>query len=144
VAFGQSSLVALDDFTTSKTNPIKLTLSVQTGSLADLKNFDLDAQTKVSTPFYLSIQVTNVGTTAVDTSGFAGLLTVDDQAGDPLDSLTLLGDFAKCEGSIPDSLAPGASGQECDVYTAPKGQQVATASITNGTGEDTITWSHSA
>jgi hypothetical protein len=141
VAFGQSSLVSLEDFTTSKTNPIKLTLSLQQGSLADLQNFQLDAQTKQSTPYYLTIAVTNVGTTTIDTSGFAGLLTVNDTAGDEVSTITLLGDFAKCEGEIPDTLAPGASGQECDVYTAPQGQQASTASINNGTGDATITWS---
>jgi hypothetical protein len=141
VAFGQSSLVALEDFTTSKTNPIKLTLSLQQGSLADLQNFQLDAQTKQSTPYYLTIAVTNVGTTTIDTSGFAGLLTVNDTAGDEVSTITLLGDFAKCEGEIPDTLAPGASGQECDVYTAPQGQQASSASIDNGSGDATVTWS---
>jgi ABC-type transporter Mla MlaB component len=141
VSFGQASLVALEDFDTSKTNPIKLTLSLQQGALADLQNFQLDAQTKQSTPYYLTIQVSNVGTATIDTSGFAGLLTVNDAAGDQVASLTLLGDFPKCDGEIPDTLAPGASAHECDVYTAPQGQQVSNASIDNGTSDATITWS---
>ena len=141
VRFGQSSLVALMDYSTQKINPVRLTLSLQAGSLSDLSGFTLDAQTKRSTPFYLTIKITNVGPSAVDSSGFAGRLTVDDASGDEVSSLTLLGDFAKCDGQIPDKLSPGASGQECDVYTAPQGERVTKASIDNGSSGNTITWS---
>jgi hypothetical protein len=140
VHFGQSSLVALTDFTTQKTNTIKLTISVVPGALSDLKNFDLDAQTKKGTPFYLSYSVTNLSQAKVDSSGFAGLLTVDTASGDEASILTLAGDFPKCQGDAPDSLAPGVSAQGCDVFVLPAGETVATVSIDNG-DSGKITWS---
>jgi ABC-type glycerol-3-phosphate transport system substrate-binding protein len=140
VHFGQSSLVALTDFNTQKTNTIKLTISVVPGTLSDLKNFDLDAQTKKGTPFYLSYSVANLSQAKVDTSGFAGLLTVDTASGDEASILTLAGDFPKCQGDAPDSLAPGVSAQGCDVFVLPAGETVATVSIDNGDAGK-ITWS---
>jgi hypothetical protein len=140
VHFGQSSLVALTDFTTQKTNTIKLTIGVVAGSISDLKNFDLDAQTKKGTPFYLSYSVTNLSQTKVDSSGFAGLLTADTPAGDEASILTLAGDFPKCQGDAPDSLAPGVSAQGCDVFIVPAGDTVATVSIGNGEAGK-VTWS---
>jgi hypothetical protein len=140
VHLGQSSLVALTDFNTQKTNTIKLTIGVVAGALSDLKNFELDAQTKKGTPFYLSYTVTNLSQAKVDSSGFAGLLTVDTANGDEASILTLAGDFPKCEGDAPDSLAPGASAQGCDVFVVPAGETVATVSIDNG-DSGKITWS---
>ena len=61
-----------------------------------------------------------------------------------IDDITLLGDFATCEGNPPDSLAPGKQFTECDVYIAPSGQSVASVAFENydnttmaGT---TVTW----
>jgi hypothetical protein len=140
VHFGQSSLVALTDFNTQKTHTIKLTIGVVAGALSDLKDFDLDAQTKKGTPFYLSYSVTNLSQANVDSSGFTGLLTVDTENGDEASDLTLAGDFPKCEGEAPDSLTPGASGHGCDVFVVPAGETVAKVSIDNGDSGE-ITWS---
>jgi hypothetical protein len=140
VHFGQTSLVALTNFATDKTDPIRLTISMKPGSLADLSGFDLDAQTKQGTPFYVSYALTNLSTKKIDSSGFAGRLTVSNASGDEASTITLLGDFPKCEGSAPDKLAPGASGHGCDVYVVPRGQKVAKVEISNGS-DGHITWS---
>jgi hypothetical protein len=140
VHFGQTSLVALTNFTTDKTDPVRLTISLKPGSLSDLSGFDLDAQTKQGTPFYVTYALTNLSTNKIDSSGFAGRLTVSNASGDEASTITLLGDFPKCEGSAPDKLAPGASGHGCDVYIVPRGQKVAKVAISNGS-DGHVTWS---
>jgi hypothetical protein len=98
--------------------------SVTQGAISDLKDFDLDAQTKTGVPFYVTAAFTNVGTATLKPSGIFGTFSALNEVGDEINSLTLLGDFPRCEGIPPDALAPGTSFTECDVYVAPAGQRV--------------------
>jgi hypothetical protein len=138
VAFGTSSLVALEDYSTGVKTPVKLTISMREGKISDLKNFKLDAQTAKGQPFYVSFEVTNAGTKPADSSGFAGRLTVANADGEEAARITLLGEFPLCDGSTPEKLAPGKTAKGCDVYILPAGQKVATVRITNNDGH--ITW----
>ena len=99
--------------------------SVQPGRIADLRGFNLDAQTKAGAPFYVKASFRNVGSRAVKPSGIFGVIDAFNTAGDKLGELDLIGDFARCDGTPPDSLAPGQSFTECQVYVAPAGQRVA-------------------
>jgi len=99
--------------------------SVQQGNIADLRQFQLDAQTKAGVPFYVKASFRNVGTRAVKPSGIFGVIDTVNTAGDKLGELDLIGDFARCDGTPPDNLAPGQSFTECQVYIAPAGQRVA-------------------
>ncbi len=88
--------------------------------------------------------VKNVGTAPGQVSGWGGALTVNNAAGDEIDSITLLGDFPTCQGNPPDTLAPGRQFTECDVYLAPRGQSVATVAYQNygntTLAQTTVTW----
>jgi hypothetical protein len=129
--FGQTARVGYNYGTGATTGPYQLTVTVRKGSISDLSSFDLDAQTKLGVPFYITEVVKNVGKAAGNASGSGGALTVKNGAGDDLDSLTLLGDFPTCQGNPPDSLAPGKQFTECDVYIAPRGQSVASVAYQN-------------
>jgi hypothetical protein len=142
--FGQTAMVGYSYGTGATTGPYQLTVTVKKGSISDLSNFQLDAQTKLGVPFYVTEVVKNVGKSAGDVQGWGGALTVNDPAGDEVDSITLLGDFPTCQGNPPDSLAPGKQFTECDVYVAPSGDSVASVAYQNydntTTDTTTVTW----
>jgi hypothetical protein len=116
--------------------------SIKQGSISDLKDFKLDAQTKTGVPFYVTASFKNVGAKAVDPGGIFGTISAFNEAGDEVPSINLIGDFPKCEGLPPDSLAPGKSFTECDVYIAPAGQKVASVVYEHFVGDNKtkITW----
>jgi hypothetical protein len=142
--FGQTALVGYSYGTGATTGPYQLTVTVKKGSISDLSNFQLDAQTKLGVPFYVTEVVKNVGKSAGNVQGWGGALTVNDPAGTEVDSITLLGDFPTCEGNPPNSLAPGKQFTECDVYVAPSGDSVASVAYENfdnaSTDSTTVTW----
>lgn len=142
--FGQMARVGYSYGTGATTGPYELTVTVKKGSISDLSNFDLDAQTKLGVPFYITEVVKNVGKAVGQVSGWGGALTVENAAGDELDSITLLGNFPTCQGDPPDNLAPGKQFTECDVYIAPRGQSVASVAYQNYDNttldQTTVTW----
>ena len=99
-------------------------VSVKKGSIDDTKNFKLDAQTKVSTPFYVTVRFRNAGTRSMEPGGIFGLVKSHNGTGDALGRLNLIGTFAQCGGKTPEQLAPGASYTDCGVYVAPTGQDI--------------------
>ena len=124
---GQTAVVEFETKSLSKvTTKLAITVkSVQKGSIDDMKGFDLDAQTKVSQPFYVTASFKNVGGKPMEPGGIFGLINAHNSNGDELSSLSLLGDFEKCEGLPPKTLGVGKSYTQCDVYIAPSGQDVA-------------------
>ena len=141
--FGQLAVVGYSYGTGATTGPYQLTVTVRKGSISDLSGFDLDAQTKLGVPFYVTEVVKNVGKAAGTVSGWGGALTVENAAGADIDSITLLGDFPTCQGNPPDTLAPGKQFTECDVYVAPSGQSVASVAFQNDDNagnQTTVTW----
>jgi hypothetical protein len=144
---GQTANVTYNTTETGKaTSTLAITLtSVRQGSISDLSNFELDAQSKEGVPFYVAAKFRNVGTRPVAISGIFGDMNVYDKQGDTIDSITLLGNFPKCQGTEPDSLAVGHQFQECDVYIAPVGEPVATVVFDNflndpSNTETEVTW----
>src|ERR1700733_267356 len=144
LTFGQMAEVGYSYGTGATTGPYQLTVTVRKGSISDLSSFDLDAQTKLGVPFYITEVVKNVGKADGNVSGWGGALTVENAAGDDLDSITLLGDFPTCQGIPPNTLAPGKQFTECDVYIAPRGQSVASVAYQNYDNttldQTTVTW----
>ena len=144
LAFGQTARVGYSYGAGATTGPYELTVTVKKGSISDLSNFSLDAQTKLGVPFYVTEVVRNGGKAAGRVSGWGGALTVKNAAGDEISSITLLGDFPTCQGNPPDTLAPGKQFTECDVYVAPAGQSVASVAYQNYDNktldQTTVTW----
>jgi hypothetical protein len=121
--------------------------SVKKGDITDLKDFNLDAQTKVSEPYYVTLSFKNVGDKEMEPSGIFGLVEAENAAGDKLGRLSLLGEFKTCTGLPPDKLAVGASFTECDVYVGPPGPGQGIAKVVFGFYLDDkqteITWTAS-
>lgn len=119
-------------------------VSVKAGSIDDLADFDLDAQSKVSDPFYVAMSFQNVGPLPMEPGGIFGLITAHNTAGDELNRLSLIGEFAPCDGAdVPETLAVGASYTDCGVYIAPAGQDISKVMLGYyfGDGDRTeITW----
>ena len=96
--------------------------AVKKGAISDLKDFNLDAQTKVSEPYYVSMSFRNTGPNPMEPGGIFGLIRAHNTAGDELSRLSLIGEFKKCDGDTPKSLAVGQTYTDCGVYIAPTGQ----------------------
>jgi hypothetical protein len=134
---GQQGRIVYDAFDpkTKQTHPQLVgatLLSVQQGKLSDLQGFDLDAQTKISVPFYVKVTFANLSKLPLKDAGLPGLMNILDADGDEAQSLGLIGDFPKCEGSTPRNFAPGAKADTCDVYVLPKGKRVTKVKFSSG------------
>jgi hypothetical protein len=122
---GQTATVKWETSETKAISNLEITAaSVQKGAIADLKKFQLDAQTKASEPYYVTMKFTNKGPQEADTGGIFGVIDAQNSSGDELARLSLLGTFDKCDGDEPDKLAVGASYTYCQVYIAPAGQNI--------------------
>ena len=117
-------------------------VSAKKGAIGDLKNFNLDAQTKVSEPFYITVSFRNVGPNAMEPGGIFGLVKALNTDGDELNRLSLIGDFKPCNGTTPKTLAVGASYTDCEVYIAPTGQNIGKVvfGFYLGSNRTEITW----
>jgi hypothetical protein len=127
LAVGQTATVMYETKSLSKegTKLAVTVTSVKAGSIDDLEDFDLDAQSKVSDPFYVAVSFQNVGPLPMEPGGIMGVIAAHNTAGDEMNRLSLIGDFAPCEnGAVPDNLAVGASYTDCGVYLAPTGQDI--------------------
>ncbi|MER6434614.1 hypothetical protein ABT272_44840 [Streptomyces sp900105245] len=110
-----------------KSTKLSITLhSISKGSLNDLDGYKLPAQVKKSDLFYVTMKFQNIGPLAMEPGGIFGLINAYNSDGDELETLSLFGSFAKCEGDTPHSLRAGSSYSDCRVYMAPKGQTLAT------------------
>jgi hypothetical protein len=119
-------------------------VSVKAGSIDDLADFDLDAQSKVSDPFYVTVNFKNVGPLPMEPGGIFGVITAHNTAGDELNRLSLIGEFAPCQGDdVPANLAVDASYTDCGVYLAPTGQAISKVMLAYYFGDadrTEITW----
>ncbi|MEV4316117.1 hypothetical protein [Actinocrispum sp. NPDC049592] len=124
LSVGQPATVNYETESGSK-ETTKLTVtnvSVKKGAISDMKNFNLDAQTKTSEPYYVTMSFKNAGPKPMKPGGIFGLIEVHNAAGDELGKLNLIGTFKLCEGDVPETLAVGESYNDCNVYLAPPGQ----------------------
>jgi hypothetical protein len=127
LAVGETATVMYETKSLSKegTKLAVTAVSVKAGSIDDLADFELDAQSKVSDPFYVTVSFSNVGPLPMAPGGIFGVITAHNTAGDELNRLSLLGEFAPCESAdVPETLAVGASYTDCGVYIAPAGQDI--------------------
>lgn len=124
LAVGETATVMYETKSLSKegTKLAVTAVSVKAGSIDDLADFDLDAQSKVSDPFYVTVSFQNVGPLPMEPGGIFGVINAQNTAGDELNRLSLIGEFKPCQGDVPDNLAVGASYTDCEVYLAPTGQ----------------------
>lgn len=145
LAVGETATVMYETKSLSKdgTKLAVTTVSVKAGSIDDLAGFDLDAQSKVSDPFYVTVTFQNVGPLPMEPGGIFGVINAHNTAGDELNRLSLIGEFEPCQGDVPDNLAVGASYTDCGVYLAPSGQDISKVTLAYYFGDadrTEITW----
>lgn len=121
---GQKATVLYETKSGSKeTTRLEVTVkSLKKGKASDMENFDLDAQSRASDPFYVTITFRNAGPEPMEPGGIWGLINVENTTGDQMGRLSLYGDFPQCEGLPPEKLPVGKSFTDCNIYTAPHGQ----------------------
>ncbi len=120
--------------------PMRMRITITEGRISDLAGFNLDAQSKQAQPFYVSYEIVNQASRPLETAGFGGRLLAYNAAGDQASRIGLIGDFPKCDGNPPDSLAPAASAKGCEVFLVPNGQRVVAAGINSGPDYEKLTW----
>lgn len=98
----------------------QLVVTVSRGAVGDLSSFDLKPAERYATPYYVTEQVT-----ATAPGGYLPDLTVRDDTGASVPSITLLGTLPRCESNPPSGTLPvGQSFSSCTVYLAPHGRTV--------------------
>ena len=100
--------------------------SIQKGTIADFTNIDLNASEKKSTPYYVQVRLTALGSVAPPKDNDPALtFTAIDDRGQQQDNITILGTFQRCDDpSPPTSFANGKSYQSCLTYLIPGGGSV--------------------
>jgi hypothetical protein len=101
-------------------------LKIEKGTIDDFKNVDLDAAQKKSTPYYVSVRVSNPGAEVPVKSDdpdirFDGI----DDRGQEQGSVTFFGTFERCDDtSAPTPFANGESYESCLTYLIPGGGSI--------------------
>ncbi|MEP6910251.1 MAG: hypothetical protein ABI896_07465 [Actinomycetota bacterium] len=113
--------------TSKKTYRLDVTvLKIEKGKISDFKNVDLDAKQKKSTPFYVSVKISNPdGDIPVKNDDpdirFDGI----DDRGQEQGSLTFFGTFERCDdASAPNPFSSGKSYESCLAYLMPGGGSI--------------------
>lgn len=96
---------------------------LEKGSSDDFDNVELEPSQKSSTPYYVEVCVTNVGSGDLSKTDPSGGLTGVDERDESQTSVTFIGDFNRCKSSVdpPASLKKGESFGTCLVFLIPKG-----------------------
>jgi hypothetical protein len=122
---GQTAVIAFKDLSHPATKgTIAVTpVSLEKGSAAtDLKGIRLDPSQQGSTPYFVRVRFTNIGTG--DLSGTfpnASLRGVDDRRQDQ-SSVTFIGDFPRCsETKAPAGFTHGKAFTSCSTFLIPRG-----------------------
>ena len=94
--------------------------------MSDFRNIDLNASERKSTPYYVQVRVTALGSTAppADSDPAITLNAIDDR-GQQQESITFLGTFSRCDDSTPPKpFVSGKSYQSCLAYLIPGGGSI--------------------
>ena len=113
--------------TSKKTYKLDVTvLKIEKGTIDDFKNVDLDAAQKKSTPYYVSVRVSNPGAEVPVKNDdpdirFDGI----DDRGQEQGSVTFFGTFDRCDDkSAPAPFTTGKSYESCLTYLLPGGGSI--------------------
>jgi hypothetical protein len=113
--------------TSKKTYKLDVTvLKIEKGTIGDFKSVNLDAAQKRSTPYYVSVRVSNPGTEVPVKNDdpdirFGGI----DDRGQQQRSVTFIGTFARCDDkTAPTPFSTGKSYDSCLVYLIPGGGSI--------------------
>ncbi|ROR91449.1 hypothetical protein [Nocardioides aurantiacus] len=139
LAFGETATVAYEP-NTSKSSVLELTVQkVQTGRIGDLSAFQLDATTRRTTPYYVTVRVENVG--SGDLGGAAVPLFAVDGADSLIQPSSFTSEFDRCPSTpLPAKFGEGASTSGCLVYLVPDRGELTAVSFRPLQTFEPITW----
>jgi hypothetical protein len=146
LAVGNTALVAYDpDYSSNSAKQrLKITVeSIEKGSLADFHGISLDATEKAGTPYYVKVQITNVGSgnVSADNNDPGNQIQGMDRTGHPQDSVTFIGDFPRCnDNAAPTPMPPGKSFATCLTFLVPGGITAAAYIGDSGYFNSPVTW----
>lgn len=119
-------------------------MAFQQGKSEDLANFNLDAEDKAKTPWFVKYTVKNNGPVDAGPATLGTSVVAVDSDGKALRRMILIGAFPQCESTLSDGAFPGGTTKEtCDVVLVPAGTTVAEVRYTSLTGpyaRAPITW----
>jgi hypothetical protein len=96
--------------------------SIQKATLADFKDVQLDAQQRAGSPVYVKVEIANVGSKPAQSDTVAADVQGIDSTGSTVQSLTIIGDFPRCNDSSSRApISPGKSFSTCLIYLVPGG-----------------------
>jgi hypothetical protein len=109
-------------------------VSIQKGTMADFRNIELNANERKSTPYYVQLRVTALGSTPPPKDSDPAItFTAIDDRGQEQQSVTFLGTFARCDDPFPPKqFVSGKTYQSCLTYLIPGGGSVKKVQWDNG------------
>jgi hypothetical protein len=111
------------------------------GDIEDFKGVRLDARTKRSTPYYVTVSYENVGTTTLPSPSLSINLWARNASGKRAPKLTVIGALGPCEnGDAPPSWKPGATLVDCSVFLLPKGEAPASVTWQSDPDQEPAKW----
>ena len=112
---------------------------VKKGSIDDFRFFSLDAETKKSAPYYVSVTVKNEGPAGL--GGGALPVYAHDSSNTNLPANDIVGTFKPCRSSkLPKSFLPGSDAKLCLVYLVPKGRKLQSIALQTDAKAEPISW----
>jgi hypothetical protein len=144
LAFGVPAVVVYDDTIHYHSSAVRVTPhTIEAGTLDDFKNIKLDADQKTSTPFYVKVDVENIGEEDLSGGSPGAYLNGVDDRGQDQNEVIFFGDFPQCESKIPKSFKPGSRYSTCLTYLIPKGgslKGMRWIAFDEKTGKSNIDW----
>jgi hypothetical protein len=109
-------------------------VSIQKGAMADFRNIELNANERKSTPYYVQLRVTALGSTPPPKDSDPAItFTAIDDRGQEQQSVTFLGTFARCDDPFPPKqFVSGKTYQSCLTYLIPGGGSIQKVQWDNG------------
>lgn len=109
-------------------------VSIQKGTLADFRNVELNANERKSTPYYVQLRVTALGSTPVPKDSDPAItFTAIDDRGQQQQSITFLGTFSRCDDPMPPKqFVSGMTYRSCLAYLIPGGGSIQKVQWDNG------------
>ena len=109
-------------------------VSIQKGTMADFRNIELNANERKSTPYYVQLRVTALGSTPPPKDSDPAItFTAIDDRGQEQQSVTFLGTFARCDDPFPPKqFVSGKTYQSCLTYLIPGGGSIQKVQWDNG------------
>lgn len=140
VKVGEPATLVYDDAPERPTVRVTVT-SIREGSQADLTNVQIDdPELAQSTPYYVTMTVTNLSGPAVANPAFSVGLRARNGAGGSVPSVLVIGSIDVCPAETPASLDLGATVTECKIFMASGGRTVASVEWSGDTRARAVRW----